>query len=177
MSSDFAERRLAPIYLALSAAGLVAIAVSEGYTDKAVIPVPGDKPTLGFGTTDGVKLGDRTTPPQALGKALRDVQVTEAGLKRCIHVALYQHEYDALVRLAYNVGAGAVCDSSIPGKLADNDYAGACRTILDFDKMRDCSKPLVWDKKKQKWVCQLVPIRGLSIRRQTEYRQCMGAGQ
>ena len=37
--------------LSLSAAGLVGIALHEGYSDKAIIPVPGDKPTIGFGST------------------------------------------------------------------------------------------------------------------------------
>ncbi len=49
--------------LALSAAALVGIVLHEGYTDRAVIPVKGDVPTIGFGTTTGVKLGDTITPP------------------------------------------------------------------------------------------------------------------
>ena len=67
----------------------------------------------------------------------------ESQLKRCITADLYQHEYDAYVDLAYNVGAAAVCRSSIPAKLAAGDYEAACRTILDFKKVqgRDCSAP------------------------------------
>jgi hypothetical protein len=59
--------------LTLSAAALVGIVLHEGYTDRAVIPVKGDVPTIGFGTTTGVKLGDTTTPPKALARALTDV--------------------------------------------------------------------------------------------------------
>ena len=58
--------------LTLSAAALVGIVLHEGYTDRAVIPVKGDVPTIGFGTTTGVKLGD--TPPRRrrrwLGRSL-----------------------------------------------------------------------------------------------------------
>ncbi len=71
----------------------------EGYTDRAVIPVKGDVPTIGFGTTTGVKLGDTTTPPKALARALTDVQQFEGALKQCVTVPLAQHEYDALVEL------------------------------------------------------------------------------
>ncbi|MBD3814505.1 MAG: lysozyme, partial [Betaproteobacteria bacterium] len=39
--------------LTLSAAALVGIVLHEGYTDRAVIPVKGDVPTIGFGTTTG----------------------------------------------------------------------------------------------------------------------------
>ncbi|WP_297832981.1 hypothetical protein [Thermomonas sp.] len=52
--------------LTLSAAALVGIVLHEGYTDRAVIPVKGDVPTIGFGTTTDVKIGDTTTPPKAL---------------------------------------------------------------------------------------------------------------
>ena len=38
--------------LALSSAGLIAIANFEGFEEKAYIPVPGDDPTIGFGHKD-----------------------------------------------------------------------------------------------------------------------------
>ena len=77
--------------LTLSAAALVGIVLHEGYTDRAVIPVKGDVPTIGFGTTTGVKLGDTTTPPKALARALTDVQQFEGALKQCVTVPLAQH--------------------------------------------------------------------------------------
>jgi len=54
--------------LGLSAAALVDLVLHEGYSDRAIIPVKGDVPTLGFGSTtraDGspVRLGDTITPP------------------------------------------------------------------------------------------------------------------
>ena len=112
--------------LALSAAGFVGIALTESYTDRAVIPVPGDVPTLGFGTTEGVKMGDKTTPPKALVRALSDVSKFEGALKRCVKVELHQWEYDAFVSLAYNIGPGAFCGSTLVKKLNAGDYAGAC---------------------------------------------------
>lgn len=120
--------------LALSAAGLVGLVGYEGYTDKAVIPIPGDVPTIGFGTTDGVKLGDKTTPPAALARALRDVEVKEAAIKRCVHVPLYQYEYDVYVAFAYNIGTGAFCSSTLVRKLNAGDYAGACAEISRWVK-------------------------------------------
>jgi hypothetical protein len=59
-----------------------------GYTDHAVIPVKGDVPTIGVGTTTGVKLGDTTAPPMALARALTDVQPFEGVLKACVAVPL-----------------------------------------------------------------------------------------
>lgn len=141
MSSDTGESRLLPLFMALSAAGLVTIALQEGYSDKAIIPVPGDKPTIGFGTTEGVKMGDRTTPPKALARTLADMQKYEGAIRQCVKVPLTQYEYDAYVSLAYNVGPGAFCASRLVAKLNSQEYAGACAEILRwrFYQGKDCS--------------------------------------
>lgn len=151
--------------LALSAVALVSLVLHEGYTDRAVIPVPGDVPTIGFGTTGGVQLGDRTTPPQALKRALQDVQKFEGALKSCVNVPLHQHEYDALVSFSYNVGSGAFCRSTLVKKLNVSDYSGACAELLRwrFFQGRDCALPA------NTRLCG-----GLVKRREAEYRLCMG---
>lgn len=152
--------------LALSAAGLVGIVSLEGYTDRAIIPVKGDKPTHGFGSTGAdIKLGDKTTPPQALARALSDVQRDERAVKGCVSVPLAQYEYDAYVSLTYNVGAGAFCGSTLARKLNAGDYAGACDEILRwrFYQGKDCSLPMY------QRLCG-----GLWARRQSEHRQCLG---
>ncbi|MDP3425482.1 MAG: lysozyme [Burkholderiaceae bacterium] len=143
--------------LVLSAATLVGIVSHEGYRDTAYIPVPGDVPTIGFGTTGGVKPGDRTDPVKALNRAMADVNQFEGAIKRCVKVPLRQNEYDAFVSLSYNIGSGAFCGSTLVKKLNAEDYDGACREILR------------WDRFKGK------PLAGLTKRRQAEYRQCTGA--
>jgi GH24 family phage-related lysozyme (muramidase) len=110
--------RLLAAALTLSAAGLVALTQDEGYTDQAVRPLPGDVPTFGFGSTrraDGspVQMGDTTRPPQALALALRELRHFEGALHRCVTAPLTQGEFDSLVSLAYNVGADAVCRSTM----------------------------------------------------------------
>ena len=165
--------RAAVATLALSAAGLVGIVGYEGYTGGAIRPVPGDKPTYGFGSTvkaDGkpVQLGDTITPPAALTLAARDIRIKEGALKACLSdVFLTQYEYDAIVSLAYNFGPSAVCRSSLPAKFRAGEYEAGCKTILDFKKVqgRDCSLP------ENKSFCG-----GLWTRRQREYRQCIGEG-
>lgn len=142
--------------ISLSAAALVGIVVSEGYTDRAVIPVPGDVPTIGFGTTEGVKMGETTTPPKALSRALQDVGRYEGAVRQCVKVPLHQHEYDAYVSLAYNIGSRAFCSSTLARKLNEGDYPGACREILRWDRFKGQQ------------------LRGLTIRREREYRQCIG---
>jgi lysozyme len=142
--------------LYLSAAVLVGIALEEGFTSKAVIPVPGDVPTIGFGTTEGVKKGDVITPEKALVRLLQDADKFSEGVKRCANVPLFQHEYDAYVSLSYNIGTGAFCNSTLVKKLKVYDYEGACKEILKWDKFKG------------------EPLKGLTHRRQREYKLCMG---
>jgi lysozyme len=132
--------RSAVAVLVLAASTVVGLAVHEGYRDEAYIPVPGDVPTIGFGATGGVRMGDRTTPVRSLVRLLDEVEgVYAAGVKRCVTVPLYQHEYEAFVRLAYSVGVPTFCRKALPGKspnLIDlinaERYAEACARIEAF---------------------------------------------
>ena len=142
--------------ISLSATALVALLLHEGYRDNAYIPVAGDVPTIGFGSTTGVKLGDRTSPEKALTVALRDVQGFEGAIKECVTVPLAQYEYDAFVSLSYNIGSNAFCRSTLVRKLNTQDYVGACNQILR------------WDQFKGK------PLAGLTKRRQEEHKKCLG---
>ena len=142
--------------LGLSAVALVGILVHEGYSDNAYIPVAGDIPTIGFGTTENVRLGDKTTPTKALTRAMSDVQEFEGALKSCVKVPLHQYEYDAYISLSYNIGSRAFCNSTLVKMLNAGDYTGACKQILRWDKFKGQT------------------LRGLTIRRQAEYAKCIG---
>ena len=142
--------------ISLSATALVALLLHEGYRENAYTPVAGDVPTIGFGTTSGVKLGDRTTPEKALNVALRDVQKFEGALKECVTVPLEQHEYDAYISLSYNIGSNAFCKSTLVRKLNTGDYEGACNQILRWDQFNG------------------KPLAGLTKRRQEEHKKCLG---
>ena len=110
------KTRLALSALAFSAAGFVGLLGYEGYTGQATIPVKGDVPTIGFGTTEGVKLGDTITPEAS-------------AIHKCVDVPLSQGEYDAFTSFAYNVGTSAFCSSTLVKKLNAGDYEGACQEL------------------------------------------------
>lgn len=148
--------RIAIAALSLSAAALVSIALHESYRENAYLPTRDDVPTIGFGTTDGVKIGDRTTPERALVRLLADASRFERAVKRCAPVPMHMHEFSAFVSLAYNIGEGAFCSSTLTRKLRAFNYVGACKEILRWDKQAGKTLP------------------GLTKRRQAEYRQCIG---
>lgn len=125
-----------------SAALLVALVMSEGYTDRAVVPVKGDRPTVGFGSTfdehgKPIQMGDTTNPVQALQRTLKHVQKDEAGLKACVTAPLTQYEYDTLVEHAYQYGAGVTCKSSMVRLANQGKYEESCKAYLNYRFITD----------------------------------------
>lgn len=171
--------RMMVAVLALSAAGLVGIVTREGYSDKAYPdPVHGTKvPTIGFGSTGpDIQMGDTTTPVAALERAIQDISKVEDQLKTCINFPLYQHEFDAFVSLAYNVGTANFCQnndrtgpSTIVRRLHAADYKGACDAILLYDRAGPVNKPSDRCSHPDNRTC-----RGLWRDRQTLRAQCLG---
>lgn len=150
------NNRIAIGSLVLAASTLVGIATYEGYRDTAYIPVPGDRPTIGFGATEGVRPGDTTNPTRALTRLLEDAGAYEKAVKGCITVPLHPHEFSAFVSLAYNIGGNAFCSSTLVKKVNAGDYEGGCKEILRWDRF------------------QGKPLAGLTKRRRAEYMQCIG---
>lgn len=150
------KKRLAVAGLSLSAVGLLTIAKWEGFSDHAYVPVPGDVPTIGFGSTEGVKMGDTITVPKAIERLYRDTEKAESAIGRCVKVPLSQGQFDAFTSFAFNVGTEAFCSSTLVKKLNQGDYAGACSEL-------------------KRWVyVDGRRVQGLVNRREAEFRQCMG---
>lgn len=155
--------RLLPSVLTVSAIAVAGIALHEGYSSRAYDDGVGVQ-TVGFGSTahpDGrpVKPGDTVAPERAVVMLARDADRFGREIARCIgDVPLAQHEFDAYVSLAYNIGSPAFCRSTIVRRLKQTppDYAGACAAIKLWTKAGGRELP------------------GLVKRREAEYRQCMG---
>lgn len=173
--------RTAVAALVLSAVGFAGVAMHEGYSDQAIIPVPGDVPTYGLGSTvkeDGapVRMGETITPQKAIRLSVSHIAKDETQLRKCIgdETQLYQNEWDAYVSLAYNIGPNAVCNSSIPAKLKAGQYESACRTIGEFV----CGPATQATRAKQGEKCYrkdkpLRVLKGLVIRRNEEVALCL----
>ncbi|EEO29310.1 phage lysozyme [Oxalobacter formigenes OXCC13] len=141
--------------LGISASLLVSIALNEGYRGEAYKDAVG-VPTVGYGETKGVTMKSRTTPDRALVQLLTSANRHADDIRQCIKVPLYQHEFDAYVSLAYNIGAKNFCGSTLVRRLNAGDYTGSCREIKRWNKAGGKVLP------------------GLVNRREKEYRMCMG---
>lgn len=85
-----------------------------------------DKWTDGIGNTVGVVPGKTITERQAAGTFIANVLRTEKALTRCLFVKVPQKVYDAVVSLAFNVGTGNACSSTMVTLLNQSRWREAC---------------------------------------------------
>ena len=86
----------------------------EAYLDSAGVP------TIGYGRTRGVKMGDTCTEEQAEAWLREDLEEAESHVSRV--GALNQHQFDALVSFTYNLGPGWIGDSGLIRKIDSQDW-------------------------------------------------------
>lgn len=116
-------------------------------------------PTGCFGETAGVRLGMTWTVAQCeaqLGDKL--TRVYGPAVDRCAG-ALPPYRKASYVSLAYNIGTGAFCTSTVVKRERAGNVAGACDAILLYNKMRLAGV--------------LVYSPGLAGRREREQQLCM----
>jgi lysozyme len=93
-----------------------------------------DKPTIGYGSTKGVRMGDEITQAQAVELLAADVERHADGVRRLVDVPLTQNQFDALVSLVFNIGVGAFRRSTLLRKLNAGDHRGAADELLRWTK-------------------------------------------
>lgn len=103
-----------------SAEGIEIIKKFEGCRLKAYPdPATGGEPwTIGYGTTSSAGVGKITkgmtiSQVQAESMLVRSLDAYEQGVMRAISRKPTQHQFDAMVSLAYNIGIGAFTRSSV----------------------------------------------------------------
>ncbi|MBU0792304.1 MAG: lysozyme [Gammaproteobacteria bacterium] len=92
---------------------------------------PADIPTIGYGTTAGVKMGDTITKERAEKLLRDDVKRFEGYVDRLVKVPMTQGQYDALVALIYNIGVGAFERSTLLKRVNAGQHALAA---AEFDR-------------------------------------------
>lgn len=130
--------RLKKTGVGLTVAGSLAVGLVggwEGLKTKAYRDVVGI-PTVCFGETRGVKMGDQYTVEECkimLGDALAEF---ETGMRRCLTNPdkIPDKPYVAFLSLSYNIGTGAFCKSTLVRKANAGDLKGACDAILSWNR-------------------------------------------
>lgn len=126
----------------------------DAYLDIAGVP------TIGWGTIrindKPVRLGMTITQEQADTLLMLEVRPYVVRLQYLVTVPIKQNQVDALADFMYNCGAGALAKSTL------------LRTINARQPVT-ADMFLRWNKIKDPQTKKLVPVRGLTRRRQAEY--------
>jgi len=96
----------------------------EGLYLKAYL-CPAGVPTIGYGHTAGVTLGDTITEAQADAYLAGDLTGAAAGVDRLVKVTINPQQRGALASFAFNLGVGNLEGSTLLKKVNAQDFAGA----------------------------------------------------
>lgn len=120
---------------ALMAGAVALVGAWEGVKTVAYKDIVG-VPTVCFGETRGVKMGDRYTMDECramLGDALVEF---ETNMRKCLKApdSIPDKPYTAFLSLSYNIGTGAFCGSTVARKANEGDLKGACNAIPAWNR-------------------------------------------
>lgn len=143
----------------IGALAITLIAGAEGLRTVAYHD-PVGIPTICFGETRGVKIGDTATAAECrriLADRLRDFS---GEVDACLRPRVPDETYVAFLSFAYNVGPAAFCRSTLARKANAGDLVGACEEL-------------------PRWVyARGIRLPGLAKRRQEELALCLrGVGR
>src|SRR5678815_2213547 len=114
------------------------------------MPTANDVPTIGYGHTRAVAMGDTCTQEQADAWFLEDLEWVQDCLDAHIHVPITQHETDALASLCFNIGCEQFKKSTLVRLINESNFDEAAQQFK------------VWNKQNHQ------PLAGLTKRRAAE---------
>jgi len=108
----------------------------EGKRNRAYKDIVGVA-TICYGETRGVEMGDVKTDAECLAMLGDALVEFEQGMRKCLGSAadtVPDSTYVAFLSLAYNIGTGAFCRSTVVRRATTGDVRGACDAILAFNR-------------------------------------------
>jgi len=100
----------------------------EAYLDAV------DVPTIAYGRTKDVKIGDICTQQQAEDWLEEELVEYEGYVEKAVTVPLEQHHFDSLVSWTYNLGPSNLTRSSMLRVLNASDYDNVPEQIMRWNK-------------------------------------------
>ncbi|MEO0866979.1 MAG: lysozyme [Cyanobacteria bacterium J06642_11] len=90
--------------------------------------------TIGYGTTRGVRPGQEISEAQAEALLKSDLNRFERDVNQAVRIPINDNQFAALVSFTYNVGAGAMKNSTLLRKLNRRDIYGAANEFLRWNR-------------------------------------------
>lgn len=128
-------RHAAGLALALTVIGGFEGLSNYAYKDPVGIP------TICFGETRNVRLGDYHSTAECRDMLAGRVAEFARGIDACLTAELPDPTYGAMVSLAYNIGVGAFCRSTLARKANAGDLRGACAEFPRWSRAHGMTLP------------------------------------
>lgn len=90
--------------------------------------------TYGWGSTKGVKEGDKITQEEADKLLVEEMSEYEGYVNELVKVDLKQNEFDALVSWVYNLGPNNLSSSTLLQRLNNKDWDDVTNQIKRWNK-------------------------------------------
>lgn len=101
---------------------------ADAYLDAVRVP------TIGYGTTRGVKMGQKITEAQAVALLQKDLEMFENAINRLVKVPLTQNQFDALASFVYNLGETNFAGSTLLKVINNGRFELAPEQFLRWNK-------------------------------------------
>lgn len=140
---------------AVGAAAIATVAAFEGLRTKAYLDSV-NVPTICFGETRGVKMGDTATVAQCKAMLGDRLVEFETGMRACLRNpdALPDGPYVAALSLSYNIGTAAFCRSSVRKAFDAGQIRKGCDAFLNFTRAGGMRlKGLVTRREAERAIC------------------------
>lgn len=98
----------------------------KAYLDSVKVP------TIGWGHTKGVNMGDSVTEDVADKLLQSDLFTAERAVDAAVFAALNQNQFDALVSFTFNLGEGALNRSTLLKELNAGNYYATANNFLKW---------------------------------------------
>ena len=96
----------------------------------------GNVPTIGYGHTKGVKMGDKITQSQADAWLSDDMRSAENDVNRLVKVGITQNQFDACVDFVFNLGGTNFAKSTLLKLINEGRFKEAAN---EFPKWNKCA--------------------------------------
>jgi lysozyme len=126
----------------------------EGLRQTAYRDVVG-VPTICYGETEGVKMGDRYTVEQCKAMLVKSLEKYALAVDRCVTRPMPDTTYIAFTSFTYNLGEAGFCKSSVARLYNAGRTREACDYMLNYNRAKQKVFP------------------GLTRRREAERKLCL----
>ncbi len=149
--TDQAEKKKVAAWVVICT---ICVSGAEGLREYAYRD-PVGIPTICFGETKGVEMGDSATIEECKDMLIDRIQEFGRGVDECVKVPVSPERKAAYTSLAYNIGIAKFCSSTLVKKANAGDAIASCDEMLRWNRAKG------------------IPLPGLTNRRQKERVLCL----